>query len=215
MVENLNANDDFFAMGGDSISAAHTCHKLGINMKLLYAFPTPLKLVMALLDPKISVHPSVGMDVPGGAPQLPITSIDTDMKINKPRGRLSSKLGVPDAEYHPHKVFRVGGYLNVDKTTSFAISRCNNVMFGENYDVHRSFQATIGDKKASIRKLWNVHMESCVDASPLVVVRENDIFVFIGSHSHKFKCIKSPRQVSIFSTVTFVDILEAEDHINC
>ncbi|KAI3826872.1 hypothetical protein L1987_00931 [Smallanthus sonchifolius] len=108
VVENINNNDDFFTMGGDSISAAHTCHKLGINMKLLYTFPTPLKLVTALLDPKIRVSTRLDMGASVGGPQLPK---GTDLKTNKPHGRLSSKLGDPDAESenHPHKVV-VGCY---------------------------------------------------------------------------------------------------------
>nr|GEW67459.1 putative acyl-activating enzyme 19 isoform X1 [Tanacetum cinerariifolium] len=143
VAEKITNNDDFFAMGGDSISAAHTSHQLGINMKLLYYFPTPLKLAMALLDPKIS---RVDKEVTGWGPQ-------------QPNG---SKVG-----------------------------RCNNVMFGDHYDISKSLKTWFSDKKASVRKLWKVHMESCVDASPLVVVREKDIFVYIGSHSHKFICIEA------------------------
>ncbi|PWA62540.1 Acyl carrier protein-like protein [Artemisia annua] len=165
-VEKITNNDDFFAMGGDSISAAHASHKLGINMKLLYTFPTPLKLEMALLDPKI---PRVDKEVLGWGPQHPNGSKGTDLEIIKPRGRLSGKLGEPEAEYHPQKVFKLDADLNIDGT-SFAISRCNKVMFGDHYDISKSLQTTwFSDKKASIRKLWKVHMESCVDASPLVV----------------------------------------------
>ncbi|PWA36315.1 Acyl carrier protein-like protein [Artemisia annua] len=174
VVEKISNNDDFFAMGGDSISAAHTSHKLGINMKLLYTFPTPLKLAMAFLDPKIS---RVDKEVLGWGPQHPNGSKGTDLEIIKPRGRLSGKLGEPDAEYHPKKVFKLDADLNIDDT-SFAISRCNKVMFGDHYDISKSLQTTwFSDKKASIRKLWKVHMESCVDASPLVVVRGKDMFV--------------------------------------
>ncbi|KAI7752860.1 hypothetical protein M8C21_016534 [Ambrosia artemisiifolia] len=173
VVENVNKDDDFFTMGGDSISAAHTCHKLGINMKLLYTFSTPLKLVTALLDPKTRASTRLNTDVFVGGSQL---SKGTDLKINKPHGRLSSKLGEPDAENHPHKVLKLDGDLNIANVTSFAISRCNKVMCGENYNISKSFQETwFGEPKGSIRKLWKVHMESCVDASPLIVVRENDI----------------------------------------
>ncbi|KAI3683120.1 hypothetical protein L1987_83620 [Smallanthus sonchifolius] len=175
VVENINNNDDFFTMGGDSISAAHTCHKLGINMKLLYTFPTPIKLVTALLDPKIRVPTRLDMEAFEGGPQLPK---GTDLKTDKPHGRLSSKLGDPDAESenHPHKIFKLHDDLNVNNIVSFAISRCNKVMFGENHNVSKSFQETwFGEPKGSIRELWKAHMESCVDASPLIVVRENGI----------------------------------------
>ncbi|KAK1413394.1 hypothetical protein QVD17_35166 [Tagetes erecta] len=189
LAENINNHDDFFTMGGDSISAAHTCHKLGINMKLLYTFPTPLKLVTALLDPKIRVPAGVDMEVFGGGLQLPKGTL---LKTSKPHGRLSSELSELDAENHPHKVIKLDGDLNVDNIASLAISRGNKVMFGKNHNLGKSFQETWhGEPKGSIRKLWKVHMESCVDASPLIVVRENDMFVYIGSHSHKFVCIKA------------------------
>ncbi|XP_076922806.1 putative acyl-activating enzyme 19 [Bidens hawaiensis] len=179
-VENISNNDDFFTMGGDSISAAHTCHKLGINMKLLYTFPTPLKLVTALMDPKTKVPTRLHTEVSVGGPQ------GTHLKTNKPHGRL---LGEPDAENHyPHKVIKRDGDLNV----SFAISRGNKIMSGENYDISKFYQETrVGEPKGSITKLWKVHMESCVDASPLIVVRDDEMFVYIGSHSRKFVCIKA------------------------
>ncbi|KVI00589.1 Acyl carrier protein-like protein [Cynara cardunculus var. scolymus] len=204
VVEKVSDDDDFFVMGGDSFSAAHTSHKLGINMKLLYAFPSPLKLVIALLDQgqqnhdrKRSVHSRVDMEVLGASRPLPILSEVSDLKTKKLHGRLSRKLGESDAEYYPSKVIRMDDDLNVDniatgdgntwdsisKHTSCAFSRCNKVMFGEKLDINRSFQATLfhetlGDKKTSMRELWKVHMESCVDASPLIVVREKDIYWF-------------------------------------
>ncbi|KAL4342473.1 hypothetical protein GQ457_08G013940 [Hibiscus cannabinus] len=42
-----------------------------------------------------------------------------------------------------------------------------------------------------LQELWKVHMESCVDASPLVVFKDSDIYLFVGSHSHKFLCINA------------------------
>ncbi|KAJ0810137.1 putative transcription factor WD40-like family [Helianthus annuus] len=194
VVDNVNNNDDFFTMGGNSISAAHACHKLEINMKLLYTFPTPLKLATALLDTKTRVPPIFDTEVFEQGPQL---SKRTDLKTNKPLGRLSNKLTEPDAENHPHKVLKLDSDLNIDNVTnvtSFAISRCNKVMCEENYsyNIGELFQETwFGEPKGSIRKLWKVHMESCVDASPLVVVRENEMFVYIGAHSHKFICVEA------------------------
>ncbi|KAG0491983.1 hypothetical protein HPP92_005381 [Vanilla planifolia] len=51
-VEEILDDDDFFIMGGNSISAAHAAYYLGIDMRLLYIFPSPLKLLDALLDQK-------------------------------------------------------------------------------------------------------------------------------------------------------------------
>lgn len=42
-----------------------------------------------------------------------------------------------------------------------------------------------------MHELWKVYMESCVDASPLVVVKQQDVYLFIGSHSHKFVCVNA------------------------
>ncbi|KAJ9558530.1 hypothetical protein OSB04_013144 [Centaurea solstitialis] len=236
VVEKVSDDDDFFMMGGDSILAAQTSHKLGINMKLLYAFPSPLKLVTALLDQgwqnhdrKRSVHTRVGMEVSEASQPLPIVSKASDLKTNKLHGRLSSELGESEAEYYPNKVLRMDDDLNVDsfttgdgypwdsisKCTPCAIGRCNKVMFGEKFDINRPFQATwfhdetLGDKRMSVTELWKVNMESCIDASPLVVVREKDIYVYIGSHSQKFICIKAPRQVHIFSIITFVTFFKS------
>ncbi|XP_072967109.1 putative acyl-activating enzyme 19 isoform X4 [Typha angustifolia] len=50
LVEEFSEDDDFFIMGGNSITAAHAAHKLGIDMRLLYIYPTPYKLLDALLD---------------------------------------------------------------------------------------------------------------------------------------------------------------------
>nr|XP_043608968.1 putative acyl-activating enzyme 19 [Erigeron canadensis] len=191
MVEKVGDNDDFFAMGGDSVSAARTSHKLGINMKLLYTFPTPLELMIALLDPKLNLHNRVDIGTLGDIPSLSIISNDSGLEANTQLRRLSSEIVEPGSDYHPRKVFKLDSDLNVDDK-SFAISRCNQVIAGKNSEIKKSIQATwLGAKKGLIRELWKVHMGSCVDASPLIVVRENDIFVYIGSHSHRFVCLEA------------------------
>ncbi|KAL7616053.1 hypothetical protein Lser_V15G03171 [Lactuca serriola] len=186
LVEKLNNNDDFFDLGGDSISAAHASHKLGINMKLLYSFPSPLNLLMALMDP--NNHP------------LPIVSNDTHLKTKKLHTRLSNELDESSSNNHPpHKVLKMedDNWDSISNHMCFcAITRCNKVMFGEKYDnINTSFQATICEKKGFIREVWRVNMESCVDASPLVVVREEGAFLYIGSHSRKFICVKASNGV--------------------
>uniref|UniRef100_A0A453QE72 4-coumarate--CoA ligase n=1 Tax=Aegilops tauschii subsp. strangulata TaxID=200361 RepID=A0A453QE72_AEGTS len=42
LVDEVSEFDDFFTLGGNSISAAHAAHKLEIDMRLLYIYPTPL-----------------------------------------------------------------------------------------------------------------------------------------------------------------------------
>ncbi|CAH1441006.1 unnamed protein product [Lactuca virosa] len=156
LVEKVNNNDDFFDLGGDSISAAHASHKLGINMKLLYSFPSPLNLLMALMDP--NNHP------------LPIVSNDTHLKTKKLHTRLSNELDESSSNNHPpHKVLKMD-YDHWDSISNHmcfcAITRCNKVMFGEKYDnINTLFQANL--------------------------VREEGVFLYIGSHSRKFICVKA------------------------
>ncbi|KAL0308779.1 UNVERIFIED_CONTAM: putative acyl-activating enzyme 19, partial [Sesamum radiatum] len=45
------------------------------------------------------------------------------------------------------------------------------------------------DGKGFMRELWKVEMDSCVDASPLLVFKGSALYVFIGSHSRKFVCV--------------------------
>ncbi|MQL73305.1 hypothetical protein Taro_005655 [Colocasia esculenta] len=52
LIEEINDHDDFFSLGGSSISAALLAHKLGIDMRLLYRFPSPVGLLDALVDRK-------------------------------------------------------------------------------------------------------------------------------------------------------------------
>lgn len=54
LIEEISDHGDFFMMGGNSISAAHSAHKLGIDMRLLYIFPSPYKLLNALLGRNFS-----------------------------------------------------------------------------------------------------------------------------------------------------------------
>lgn len=42
-------------------------------------------------------------------------------------------------------------------------------------------------------ELWNVPLDSCVDASPLLVMNNEMMNIFIGSHSHLFLCIDACR----------------------
>ncbi|XP_062101157.1 putative acyl-activating enzyme 19 isoform X4 [Humulus lupulus] len=54
MVAEVSDDDDFFMMGGNSIAAAHLSNNLGVDMRLLYYFPSPSKLCTTLLERKRS-----------------------------------------------------------------------------------------------------------------------------------------------------------------
>ncbi|GJN01117.1 hypothetical protein PR202_ga18356 [Eleusine coracana subsp. coracana] len=44
-------------------------------------------------------------------------------------------------------------------------------------------------KTGHLLELWNIPLDSCVDASPLLVMNNETMYIFIGSHSHLFCCI--------------------------
>ncbi|KAL9303850.1 hypothetical protein ACSQ67_021113 [Phaseolus vulgaris] len=52
MIEKVCDDDDFFTMGGNSLSAAHVAYNLGIDLRFLYYYPSALKLCRALLQKK-------------------------------------------------------------------------------------------------------------------------------------------------------------------
>ncbi|KAG6486945.1 hypothetical protein ZIOFF_055526 [Zingiber officinale] len=52
LVKEVADDDDFFTMGGTSISAALASYKLQIDMRLIYMFPTPVKLLNRLIEDK-------------------------------------------------------------------------------------------------------------------------------------------------------------------
>ncbi|KAK2991840.1 hypothetical protein RJ640_025746 [Escallonia rubra] len=214
MVEKVSSDDDFFAMGGDSIAAAHASHKLGIDMTLLYTFPSPLKLQKVLQkeglgnrDSRVDAdQPVLKMKAPKESMPLSLYSRAPDLYKSKPHGR-SRTTRSSTADYHPLKYMKMDSCINskgigpgdvyawksISIPTACSFSRCNKVMPQQKYEAKSLCQAWSkeipGDKEVCMRELWKVYMESCVDASPLVVCREGDISLFIGSHSHKFLCI--------------------------
>ncbi|XP_028791262.1 putative acyl-activating enzyme 19 isoform X9 [Neltuma alba] len=77
-----------------------------------------------------------------------------------------------------------------------SISRCNKVLFKEQPRITDTHQTTWSlkvprSRRGHMKDLWKVYMESCVDASPMLVFRSSEIYLFIGSHSCKFLCINA------------------------
>ncbi|KAM3732748.1 hypothetical protein ACB098_11G082600 [Castanea mollissima] len=88
------------------------------------------------------------------------------------------------------------GYLwsSASEFASCSVSRCNRVMYegGRNDACQATWSVKIPrDRKGSMQDFWKVHMESCVDASPMVVFKDPNFYLFIGSHSHKFLCVNA------------------------
>ncbi|KAL7083465.1 hypothetical protein ACP275_14G164300 [Erythranthe tilingii] len=183
MVEKVSVDDDFFEMGGNSISAAYASFKLGIHMKLLYTFPTPLRLQTALLSFKSNVKFDAHLGVDSNMDNYnPIKKLKVESKEQSPR----------DILWDPNAVH-----------TECTFSRCNRSTHGaqceENYSSNTAWsKIRPRDGKGFMQVQWKVDMESCVDASPLLVFKGSRVYLFIGSHSRKFVCIdgKSGRRNS-------------------
>lgn len=234
LVEEISSDDDFFMMGGNSITAAHVSHRLGVNMRWLYHYPSPGKLFTALLEKK-------GSDI------IDICS-DADSRKNLKTDRLN-KMSSEDSEFlnnFDHKegetygkrkqiqsnegfsrraiprnddsltskhckvvsdfsinledISQVGWRLwdSLLTSVSCAFSRCNKVVYEQKYAGNNERVETLllkspKGEKGSMKKLWQVHMGSCVDASPLVVFKHPNIYLFIGSHSQKFVCVDAKK----------------------
>lgn len=203
MVEEVLHDDNFFIMGGNSIAAAYVAHSLGIDMRLIYNFPTPSKLEIALLEKRELCNLDVSADAnwklnreedkehqfhSGYSPTENHAVVSKRLKVN------SNKYFKPELNHD-----KDGFPWNLSSVPmSCSFSRCNKVMHEEKFrgnalcHVNWSVEAP-RNKRGFIQELWKVHMESCVDASPLVVLKDSDIYLFVGSHSHKFICADAKR----------------------
>ncbi|KAL8155186.1 putative acyl-activating enzyme 19 isoform X2 [Apium graveolens] len=191
MVEVVSDDDDFFSIGGDSISAAHAAYNIGIDMRLLYTCRTVKNLNMALSEQAVFCKNNAIVGANAKA----------DMLVPE-RNTLLSADNPPldgfqmDSCIHPSSVSprNLDLWMSSSVRVSCSFGRGNTSTYGEEYE-RRSLckpirlKENLADKVTSLQELWKVHLESCVDASPLLVVREEDIFLYIGSHSCKFLCI--------------------------
>ncbi|CAK7342866.1 unnamed protein product [Dovyalis caffra] len=226
MVEEVSCDDDFFAIGGNSISAAHVSYNLGINMRLLYNFPTPSKLHAALLEKKESCCVELRIDANSQLKPKEDNSVsDMACSVNPTTPTVPSLRSMKRLSESPHqnnddhtvasKRFKEdldiyisstwvnpidGQPLSSSISMSCSFSRCNTVMYdgdcrlSKSHQVNQLAKVPRNGKGSSMHELWKVYMESCVDASPLVVVKQQDVYLFIGSHSHKFVCVNALRK---------------------
>ncbi|KAL0410910.1 UNVERIFIED_CONTAM: putative acyl-activating enzyme 19 [Sesamum latifolium] len=212
MVEKVSNDDDFFAMGGNSISAAYVSFKLGIHMKLLYTFPTPLSLQMALSSTSSSIGTDAQLRMDLRWPEEMLLTRESripDFHESKPHRRFFLADSNRDICNPPKKLktesYAYEGPLKEQSPTGSlwnpsavhtecSFTRCNKSMHGglcvENYSCDTVWSNIIQrDGKGFMRELWKVEMDSCVDASPLLVFKGSALYMFIGSHSHKFVCV--------------------------
>ncbi|KAI8572502.1 hypothetical protein RHMOL_Rhmol01G0204200 [Rhododendron molle] len=220
MVEMVSDDDDFFKMGGNSISAAHVSHSLEMDMRLLYIFPSPMKLQMALMG-KEGLRAINGRADANLAHEESLLSNLKSPSLHsfRPRGRIlrlcdksdnfSGKRQKVDPDYYRSsmKISLGDGYpwdCNPFQVPC-SFSRCNKLIYEgshEGKDLCQKFNEVEipRNKRVDMKEVWKVHMESCIDASPLVVFKDQDVFVFIGSHSFKFLCINAKSGVVQWET---------------
>lgn len=217
MAEEVSDDDDFFMMGGNSIAAAHLSNNIGVDMRLIYKFRTPSKLCMALLERKGPFNMKAKMDAKSemnqeGGENMFGVLYDTPNAVNleqlKTLCRRNDNITVMSKRLKVDSRINVasGGTISADGypwnsvqiCTSCSFSRCNKVMYEGSSRVNDVYQATGSvmvpkSTKVHLEELWKVYMGSCVDASPLIVCKGQDIYLFIGSHSQKFVCVNARR----------------------
>ncbi|CAO2826447.1 unnamed protein product [Amaranthus hypochondriacus] len=194
-VAEVGDDDDFFAMGGDSILAAHVAYKLGTDMRMLYMFPSPSQLQKALMEKegrlgldhhiKWEMLPKSQMGVPSSRSRLVKSRKHGEIIWTDGDERAKAKLRKVDTES-----LLLESHLMLD---GCAISRCNKLVQNDN---SRFNEETLEfelprNSKGFLRQVWKVPLDACVDASPLVTFKDNQILIFIGSHSHKFLCVNA------------------------
>ncbi|XP_030471399.2 putative acyl-activating enzyme 19 isoform X2 [Syzygium oleosum] len=209
MIEEVSDDDDFFSLGGNSIAAAHASHNLGISMKSLYDFPTPSKLQIILLEKQglrsvdLNVSDSLGMNSEANERKSShVDKLSEFQLVGLGQERRLTRTISPDSKNDKLTSKRLKFSSEVDLTPEgpwksmsllepCSLSRCNRVMYEDENSVkdvdQQSLQLDFSrDLKGLMHEVWKAPMESCVDASPLLVVRDQEICVFIGSHSQRF-----------------------------
>uniref|UniRef100_A0ACD5ZIQ7 Uncharacterized protein n=1 Tax=Avena sativa TaxID=4498 RepID=A0ACD5ZIQ7_AVESA len=232
LIDEVSDYDDFFTLGGNSISAAHAAHKLEIDMRLLYTYPTPSKLLQSLVvghsslvSPTDEPHPKKNLNVSANIQRsfdLITANVDDSFhqgktQINGERahdhiagsygnetdGQLNKYRFSPNCRYHANDLYletcskdrnSVMGsqwILNFCLQKKWSIGRCNKFMhaYEGKLQLHDVCSYVSCNKRDYLQELWSIPLDSCVDASPLLVLNNGTVDIFIGSHSHLFLCI--------------------------
>jgi acyl-CoA synthetase len=222
-------------LGGNSISAAHVAHKLEIDMRLLYIYTTPSKLLHALfvdsncvVSPTHEFHDRKRLKVSAslsGSCDPASANLDNNFHgkgnlneegthdhlegnhINGTGAQLNKNMTYD--RYQEKEICSdacsndgiISGsplspwILNFDLQKKWSFGRCNRFMHGYEgiLQVEDICTSVSYNKRCYLTKLWDKPLDSCVDASPLFVVNNGMINIFIGSHSHLFLCIDGYR----------------------
>ncbi|CAN6486605.1 unnamed protein product [Victoria cruziana] len=220
MAEEVMDDDDFFSLGGNSMAAAYLGHILGIDMRLVYRFPSPSKISKVMLDQALlpefqTEHLTSTLNT-----ETPVLiSHDVLLEASCMGSRMvhslesdSSNEEPVDVEKQPASICKsleldeiVDGKLLIEDSSwissihlarSVSFSRCNKITFLGDFELGVSPPKFLpfkinGMNNGKLQTLWRLNLKSCVDASPLVISMQGNVYLFIGAHSHFFVCVNA------------------------
>ncbi|TVU13049.1 hypothetical protein EJB05_46724, partial [Eragrostis curvula] len=228
LVDEVSEFDDFFALGGNSISAAHVAHKLEIDMRLIYIYPTPSKLLHTLpvgnsrvITPTSEFHNRKRLKVSASISSSfnPFSvNLDNDLHVkeqtngegihdhitenyeNETAGQLNSNMisinTYQETDLCSDTCSNNGSFngrpwiQNFYLQKKWSIGRCNKFMeCSGKLQLEDVCSYVPYNKIGHLLELWNIPLDSCVDASPLLVMNNEMMNIYIGSHSHLFLCV--------------------------
>ncbi|CAA7016042.1 unnamed protein product [Microthlaspi erraticum] len=224
VVKEVSDDDDFFVIGGDSLAAAHLSHSLGIDMRLIYQFRSPSKLLICLSEKEGKLREDMqrnttlklennienqnGNEFFSRTVTLHsgVTSDPTPSRIQCEKSVSTKRLKINSEQFSSKRMEDKKSWDSGISQIQCAFSRCNKVQFPNSCSNEGGNQENWSvefprNQVVSMQELWKVHMESCVDASPLVVLKHSKTYLFIGSHSHKFFCIDAKSGSICWETV--------------
>ncbi|KAL6002483.1 hypothetical protein ACLOJK_034416 [Asimina triloba] len=87
-----------------------------------------------------------------------------------------------------------GWISNVCLPMAVAFCRCNQIIYESELEKNNECQSSLSvevsrSEKGFLQEFWKVSLDLCVDASPLIVRKDDSISLLIGSHSCIFLCI--------------------------
>ncbi|KFK29611.1 hypothetical protein AALP_AA7G156500 [Arabis alpina] len=224
LVKEVSDDDDFFAIGGDSLAAAHLSHSLGIDMRLIYQFRSPSKLLICLSEKDGKLREDIqhntnqrldnktetqnGNEFVSRTTPLhsAVTSDPTPSRMQCEENIYAKRLKLVSEKNSSKRMNDKMSWDSGFSQIQCALSRCNKVNYPDscnNEEGNHEYWSVEFPRNlmVSMHELWKVHMESCVDASPLVVLKHSKTYLFIGSHSRKFFCIDAKSGSICWETV--------------
>ncbi|KAH7296144.1 hypothetical protein KP509_26G011000 [Ceratopteris richardii] len=187
--KDISIHDNFFTLGGTSVSAAHIAHYLAIDMHLLYMHPSVIELESVLRELQQERNGSFNFKVdevsPGMRPSKRVKWDHDPSSSNKEQSTLSEgstfMQSIEDQKWpyiHMEDLPKVLLRCNVSLPMSLSISQ------------HKHFLCPpLMENACTISILWKTQLGACVDASPVLMCSQSTCCVFIGSHAYRFFCV--------------------------